>query len=1135
MPSKKPPPQEQVPPACLEPAPEPGFEDEMRIFIEQSPATMAMFDREMRYLQVSRLWRADFGLGDRVLRGQSHYEVVPHVPQRCREIHRRALNGETVRCNHDCWEAADGSVRWRTWEARPWRDASGSIGGILVHGSDATAHQQMSEKLWESDATLRGFFEHLRVGAAQIDQRGRFIRVNEGFCALIGYSRGELLGGMTPIDLVHPDDREEAEKMIKRHLAGEGYEVERRYLRKDGQVVRVHISAAAILDADGRFLCSAAVIEDITARKAAQEKLERSQKLLWEAERLSNTGAGELDLITGVWTHSDQWRAIHGCSQTLLTTEELMQIAHPDDRPAIEKAFRDLLAGEAPYEVRHRIIRQDTGEVRIVQAYGELIRDGSGKPVRALGVAQDITRRVEAETALREREMFLGSVMNSSLCAIYVFDIERGSHCFVNRQYSVMTGYSLEEITSMTGQEFLSVFHPEDLPNVLQHIEDVARAADGEVREIEYRYRTADGTWKWALSRDSIFLRNPGGAKAQLIGSALDITDRKQAEEALRESEERFRQFMNNSPTIAWIKDEEGRRVYVSKAYEERFGLRLADWQGKTDADLWPAEIAETFRQNDLAVLEADHPIQVAEETVNADGTRCYWLAIKFPFRDAAGRRFVGGIGLDITQQRRAETALRRAHERYELVQSGVGAGIWDWDVPSGKVIYSHGWKTMRGFEEEEIGDSEEEWSRRIHPEDIQRVMAGVEAHFEGKTPFFHEEYRTQRKDGSWMWIADRGIVCRDADGRVVRMAGAEVDVTLRKEAEAKLRERENELNRVLETAATGLARCTRDFRYVWANSPFTKFMEVPLDQLLGLKVVDVIGEVAFEMVRPYLERVLRGERVEYESEIPYKQGNKFVHVVLTPDVNTERQVVGWFVSLTDVTEQKSLEREVLRLAEDERQRVAVELHDDICQELIAAGFNAKSLQRKLEKEEHELAAQMKTLTHAISQTAAHTRLIAHGMNPVVDSADGLTNALRELALVTSERHPLRCRFQCGELGTTFSPLVSTQIYRIAQGATHNAVKHSGASRIELSLSETDSEICLRVTDNGSGMPEGADSGSGFGLRAMKYRAGLIHGHLTIRTGEGEGTEIMCRIPKRQVSGKPKADTSRSGREPSAR
>ena len=137
-------------------------------------------------------------------------------------------------------------------------------------------------------------------------------------------------------------------------------------------------------------------------------------------------------------------------------------------------------------------------------------------------------------------------------------------------------------------------------------------------------------------------------------------------EKALRESKERFNAFMDNSPVIAWMKDEQGRYVYLSEMFEKRLGARLEDWQEKTDFDLWPREIAEEFRKHDLQVLHAQQAIEVEEETPAPEGGRLSWCILKFPFQDASGRRFVGGIGLDITERRRMEALLRQTNERLE-------------------------------------------------------------------------------------------------------------------------------------------------------------------------------------------------------------------------------------------------------------------------------------------------------------------------------------------------------------------------------------------------------------------------------------------------------------------------------------
>lgn len=151
-----------------------------------------------------------------------------------------------------------------------------------------------------------------------------------------------------------------------------------------------------------------------------------------------------------------------------------------------------------------------------------------------------------------------------------------------------------------------------------------------------------------------------------LVNEIQSLFFRLYSEKALRESEERFNAFMDNSPAISWMKDEQGRHVYLSRTCTRRFGMQLEDSRGKTDFDLWPREIAEEFRRNDQEVLHTGRTLDVVEETVAPDGSRCYWRNLKFPFQDASGRRFVGGIGVDITDRRQMEEMLRRTNERLE-------------------------------------------------------------------------------------------------------------------------------------------------------------------------------------------------------------------------------------------------------------------------------------------------------------------------------------------------------------------------------------------------------------------------------------------------------------------------------------
>jgi PAS domain S-box-containing protein len=248
-------------------------EERLRLFIEHAPAAIAMFDRQMRYVAVSRRWLADYKLEGTVL-GRSHYEVFSDIPDRWRKAHQEGLAGMVMRVEEDRFERSDGTLYWLRWEIRPWRDKAGGIGGIIIFAEDITDSKMAEDALRESEAQHRATFDNAAVGIAHVGLDGRWLRCNDAMCALAGYPRDELVT-KTFTEITHPDDIEQDWASVRRLLAGEigTFSMEKRYIRKNGSIIWAHLTVSLLRDAQGSAQHFISIVQNIQSRKEAQAQL----------------------------------------------------------------------------------------------------------------------------------------------------------------------------------------------------------------------------------------------------------------------------------------------------------------------------------------------------------------------------------------------------------------------------------------------------------------------------------------------------------------------------------------------------------------------------------------------------------------------------------------------------------------------------------------------------------------------------------------------------------------------------------------------------------------------------------------------------------------------------------------------
>ena len=276
-----------------------------------------------------------------------------------------------------------------------------------------------------------------------------------------------------------------------------------------------------------------------------------------------------------------------------------------------------------------------------------------------------------------------------------------------------------------------------------------------------------------------------------------DLSERRRSEQALRESEQRFQLFMDNSPAVAWIKDSRMRIVYVSKPYEKALGKTLASIKGRTAFEIWPEAVARRIQRNDEDVLKANAPLTLIETVQNADGEQSHWLAVKFPLVDAMGAVGLAGIAFDITERQRLEQALQDSEAQALLAMETAQMAHWSWSAADRRITHSDGMGPLLGLERGAQLRTVKDWINVVHPEDRDSFLAALRTSFQTGVPLRHD-WRVVKPDGSVAWILSRAQPQGNTDGSPGRMVGVAMDVTERRTAQHELQQYSDRVRQLL-------------------------------------------------------------------------------------------------------------------------------------------------------------------------------------------------------------------------------------------------------------------------------------------------------------------------------------------------
>ena len=811
------------------------------------------------------------------------------------------------------------------------------------------------------------------------------------------------------------------------------------------------------------------------------------------------------------------------------TNDDWAPAVHPDDLAPTREAWRAAVARGQTYEKEHRLLMADGG-YRWHLSRGQPQRNEEGNIVKWFGTTTDINDLKRAESALRETAATLLHAQRCANAGIWDVDLVKNRVAWSEPYYEL---YGLPRGVKPSHESWIASIHPDDQERVDAEFAQALYSCTAQ--HIEFRIRR-DGEVRWLRSKGRV-IHDGANHPVRITGIAWDITERKRAEAALRESEERLRRLGDSLPDSAIYRyshevDGSLRFHYISAGIESMNGVRVEDALRDAGAlhrqippDYFPKLVeAERLSAHEMSDFEMEVPMR------RPDG-ELRWMRLQSrPHRMEDGSVIWDGVQTDITERKRAEEALRESAATLLHAQRCAGAGVWDIDFANNRVAWSEPYYELYGLPCS-VKPSHESWIASIHPDDRERVDAEFARAVAGRG-VQRIEFRILR-DGRVHWLHSEGRVFCDSANRPVRVTGITLDITERKRTEEALRESEARARTLLEGMAQAFWETDAEGNVVTDSPSWRAYTGQCIDEWMGYGWLNAIHpEDRAHTERSWREAVAARRRFyeEYRLRAP-DGGYRWTNVRATPLLNEDGSIQKWVGMNIDIEELKQADqrralveaelsqalRSTVESQEAERLRIARELHDRLGQTLTLLQLGLDELGHAL-PEGDKMRERLAALVGLANNLGSEANRLAWEIRPTALDDLGLEIAIRHLVETWSERSHLEFDLQLMLNDRRLNPAVETALYRVLQEAITNIARHADATGVAVLLEAHEKEVSMIVEDDGRGfslaeaLPPGAPS-KRLGLLGIRERLSLVSGTLEVESAPGEGCTLYIRAP----------------------
>ncbi len=762
-----------------------------RTIVETALEGICITDPEEKITFVNRGFAQMLGFSAEELIGQTVQMLVSEEDwKKVRQETKKRRRGETSR--YELTLLGKGAIaRSVIVSAAPLFGMDGEYLGSIGIFTDITERKQVEEKSRLQQAYFQQLFEASPDAIALLDEADRVVNVNRAFEELFGYQIEEIKGrGIN--ELIVPEDRhEEASHLSQLSLQGRAVRKETVRKRKDGRLVDVSIVGYPVRF-DNQTVGVYAIYRDITERKQAEEALRRSEEKY--RTLVENADIGICRVTPGA---EGRHLEVNPAMSRMLgySREELLEksIAEMYLDPADRKRVSDEICARGSFKGEINLRRKD-GTPIVVYLTGTAVRNEKGEVKYIDTILEDITERKQAQEELQRRQEQLQRILDSSGESIVFIDL-KGIIIETNQRTAEMFGYTSRE--ELRGKNALELIAPRDHERIKANMARVVKQGIT-LRNVEYAGHRVDGS-EFPIELSTAVLRDASGKPIGHVSIASDITERKKAEEALRESEEKFRTFTESAP-VAMMIYQDYRCVYANAAAERITGYSAEELSSLRFWDFLHPDFRRMAIEGGKAMERGEEPPKRSEFRIITKNGEERWLDCRSEVIKYQGKRAVLISAMDITERKQAEQALRESEERYRVTFETTGTALTIVEEDTTLSLVNSQFEELSGYSKEEI-EGKKSWTEFVLKDDLERMKE-------------YHRLRRIREDlapSSYEFrFVDRYGQVKDILMTIAMIPGTKksiaslLDITERKQAERREKELQRELNLSSRLAAVG-------------------------------------------------------------------------------------------------------------------------------------------------------------------------------------------------------------------------------------------------------------------------------------------------------------------------------------------